>query len=317
MDRIPLERIRSFHVLMRGQGFVPCEERIAQVDMSKTKEWLKEVLLGRLKRKAAEVTILHDRSGGDVEGTMYRSLARSFGMQVNAEPFSMLADATPLSTMRRFRNDPIRMEALLFGQAGMLQVDLVDEHPRELQAEYAMLASLHQWRPMPVAAWKFGRMRPANFPTIRIAQFAQLLMRCDGSFLQMLRMDDVDELRSLLDVEAGPYWNTHHRFDHPCSSRVKRLGRAAADHIIINAIVPTLFALGRAQGRPAWEAKALALLDQLPAERNTVFDGWEDLGLNAATAAEGQALLELRRTYCRQRQCLSCVIGTELLRNSR
>jgi hypothetical protein len=243
-------------------------------------------------------------------------LARAFGFKVNAEPFGMLANALPLRLLHRHRDDAQRTEALLFGQAGLLQMDLVDDYPRALQREHALLAHVHGLRPAPLAAWKFGRMRPVNFPTVRIAQLAQLLMRCDGTFAELLQAREVDHLQQLLDVEAGPYWTTHYLFDRESPPSPKRLGRAGVRHLIINALVPTLFALGRAQGRQELCDRAMDLLEQLPAEHNQVLEGWAVLGLQADTAARGQALLELRNTYCAAHRCLSCGIGNQLLRRS-
>jgi hypothetical protein len=242
-------------------------------------------------------------------------LARAFGMQVNADPFSMLAHALPMRMVQRYRDDALRTEALLFGQAGMLQVDHVDDHPRLLQREHALLQRMHGLRPMPLAAWKFGRMRPVNFPTVRIAQLARLLMRCDGSFAGLLQATRAEELFTLLEVTASDYWTTHYTFDQASRPRPKHLGRSAAQHLIINALVPTLFALGRLQGRQALCDRALDLLEQLPAERNSLLDGWSILGLKADSAARGQALLELRKRYCDARRCLSCGIGRQLLRS--
>lgn len=155
-----------------------------------------------------------------------------------------------------------------------------------------------------------------ELPTVRIAQLAQLLMRCDGSFAALLEADTVAELHHLLDLEASPYWKDHYTFDRPSTSRPKRLGRAGGDHLIINAIVPTLFALGRLQGRPEAGERALNLLEQLPAEQNQLLRSWGQLGIPADTAARGQALIELKNTYCTPRRCLSCGIGNQLLRST-
>ncbi|MCB0769902.1 MAG: DUF2851 family protein [Flavobacteriales bacterium] len=317
INRLPLERAHTYHGLMRGKDFIPCAEHIGKVGPKMIRYRLQEVLEQRFLRKGEAVERIQERTRGNVEETLYRLLAMGFGMRVNAEPFGMLAEALPLKIVKRYRDDPERVEALVFGQAGMLQVDLVDDFPRRLQADHAVLGMLHGLRPAPVGAWKFGRMRPANFPTIRLAQFAQFLVRCDGSFGKVLQLVDVEDLRDLLDVEASPYWNTHHRFDHPGTFRPKRLGTMAADHIIINTIVPALHALGRIHGRPALVRRALEILEQLPAEHNAVLEKWSGLGLRADSAADGQALLELRGSHCGQRHCLSCVIGMELLRNPR
>lgn len=316
MTRVSTDSIATHHALMRGQGFVPCARQLHAVDHLLTGPWLERVLVERLERKTAEVEDHYHQLEGDPSATLYHMLARAFGFKVNAEPFGMLAHALPLRLLHRYRDDALRTEALLFGQAGLLQVDLVDEHPRALQREHALLARMHGLRPAPVAAWKFGRMRPVNLPTVRIAQLAQLLMRCDGTFAELLQAREVEHLQQLLDVEAGPYWTTHYLFDRESPPSPKRLGRAGGRHLIINALVPTLFALGRVQGRQALCDRAMDLLEQLPAEHNQVLEGWAVLGLQADTAARGQALLELRNTYCAAHRCLSCGIGNQLLRRS-
>lgn len=314
--RISTESIALYHTLMRGKGFVPCADRIAQVDQGRMGPWLERVLIERLERKTIEVEALYRQLGNDAAETVYHMLARAFGLKVNAEPFSMLAHALPLKTVLKYRDDALRTESLLFGQAGLLQVDFVDEYPRQLQQEHALLAHMHGLRPAPVAAWKFARMRPVNFPTVRIAQLAQLLMRCDGGFSALLDTDNLDELFDLMDVEASVYWNDHYRFDTPSVARSKRLGRAGLEHILINSVVPALFALGRLQGRDAYADRALHLLERLPAERNQLLAEWSALGLRADTAARGQALIELKNVYCAHRRCLSCGIGNQLLKST-
>ena len=317
MPRISSERIAMHQALMRGQGFIPCARQLSGMDHVLTGPWLERVLVERLERKTAAVEQLYEQLGRDPSATLYHMLARAFGMQVNAEPFSMLAHALPMRMVQRYRDDALRTEALLFGQAGMLQVDHVDDHPRLLQREHALLQRMHGLRPMPLAAWKFGRMRPFNLPTVRIAQFARLIARCDGSFADLLQATRADELYALLEVSAGDYWTTHFTFDHPSRAQPKHLGRIAAQHLIINALVPTLFALGRLQGRQALCDRAMDLLEQLPAERNSLLEGWSILGLKADTAARGQALIELRSSYCMQKRCMQCTIARQLLRSPR
>jgi len=316
LPRVSSDSIALHHQLMRDQGFVPCASHLGQVDQTRLSPWLERVAVERLERKTLEVEALYHQLNGDAAETLYHMLARAFGLKVNAEPFGMLAHALPLRILQKYRDDALRTEALLFGQAGLLQVDFIDDHPRELQREHALLSTLHQLRPAPVAAWKFGRMRPVNFPTIRLAQLAQVLVHCNGGLADLLHTSSAVELRRYLEVSASGYWTTHYRFDHPSESRQKRLGRTGADHIIINAVVPVLFAIGRIRGEQVLADRAMDLLEQLPPESNTTLAAWERLGIRADTAARGQALLELKNTYCAARRCLNCAIGNQLLRAS-
>jgi len=315
LHRISIPCLEQHQALMRSKEFVPCARQIDQVEQGRIDLWLERVLVERLERKSAEVEALYVQLAKDPAETLYHMVARAFGLKVNAEPFGMLAHAMPLRTLLKYRDDPLPTEALLFGQAGLLHVDFLDEYPRLLQAEHLALARLHGLRPGPVAAWKFARLRPMNFPTVRIAQLAQLLMR-EGGINDLLAAENVHELHRILDVGASPYWSDHYTLDKPSTPRPKRLGLAGADHVIINAVVPTLFALGRLQGRRELGERALALLEALPAESNNVLREWAAIGQVADSAARSQALLELRNSYCTQRRCLSCGVGNQLIKRS-
>lgn len=317
MSRVDATGINRFRELMESRAWVPCAASIHEVDPAIIERCLDRVLVERLARKALDVGAQYERLGRDARVTFYHTLLRGFGSHVNGEPFSMLAYALPLRILERYKDDPFRTEALLFGQAGLLRTDFIDEHPRRLQEEHRVLARLHQLKPAPLAAWKFGRMRPSNFPTVRIAQLAQLIARSDGAFSNLLEHDDPRELRAVLDVEAGTYWHDRYRFDRAAPSSVKRLGGAAVDGIIINAIVPFLFALRAIRGDDQAAQRALSLLRSLGPEQNTITTGWRALGVGPRSAADTQAMLELKKVHCGQRRCLSCVIGAELLRHPR
>jgi len=316
LTRVSNDTIARHYALMRSRDFVPCAKELHLADPLRTGLWLERLLIERLERRTAGVEALYRQLGKDPAATVYHLLACAFGLRVNTEPFGMLAHALPLKVLLKHRDDALRTEALLFGQAGLLRVDFVDEHPRMLQQEYAVLANLYDLRPAPTAAWKFSRMRPMNFPTVRIAQLARLLTRCDGGFSDLLEEDDIRALRQRLEVRAGDYWTTRYLFDRPSAPRSKRLGRRSSEHLIINAIVPALFALGRLHGRDDWKERALGLLERLPAEHNSPLKGWAALGLKADTAARGQALIELKNGYCSARRCLSCGIGSQLIRST-
>lgn len=316
LPRISTSSIALYHGLMRSRDFVPCANLLGSVDHLRIGPWLERILVERLERKTLEVERLYRELNDDAAETLYHMVARAFGMKVNAEAFGMLARHLPLKVLLRYRDDPERIEALLFGQAGLLQVDFVDEHPRRLQEEHRLLAAMHALRPMPVAAWKFGRMRPMNLPTVRIAQFAALVGRLDRGFTGLLETEDAGSLREQLDAEAGPYWRTRFSFDKEGAAKPKRLGTTGMDHLLINAVVPCLFAFGRLQGQSDRQERALRLLETLPAESNTVLEAWARHGLPADTAGRGQALLELKGSYCARRRCLSCGIGNQLLKRT-
>ena len=313
--RIDKARVLLHLDLMKNREQVPCANYLNKVDPSRIGPWLDHVLVERLEQKAGLVEHTYKNLNSDPSATLYHLLLSGFGFKVNAEPFAMLAHSLPLKILLKYRDDPFRTEALLFGQAGLLRTDFIDDHPRKLQAEHRVLSQLHGLTPAPLAAWKFGRMRPSNFPTIRIAQVAALITRLDGYFGALLDHDDPEPLIDMFDLEASTYWNTHYRFDHESRPEPKRLGRSSAERLVTNVLVPYLFAMGKVQGRPDLADRAFRLLERLSSEKNTITDHWVSLGIANPNAARSQALIQLKNSYCRQRKCLSCVIGTELLKN--
>ncbi|HMN05777.1 MAG TPA: DUF2851 family protein [Flavobacteriales bacterium] len=310
--RIDERHLHLHQALMESRREVPCAPHLHAVDLSRIRLWLERLLVARLERKVGEMEALYRRTGNDPAETLHHVLLRWLGGQVNAEAFSMLAHGLPLKLLLKYRDDRRRVEALLFGQAGFLEEELQDPYAHGLQEEYRWLSSMHGLRPMPVAAWKYGRLRPPNFPTVRLAQWAALVHARHELYAGLLEQDDPNALLALLNVEAGGYWDTHYRFGQPAAARPKRLGGAAAAGLIINAIVPYLFAMGRIRGFQPWQDRALALMERLPAEQNTITRMWEALGIKADNAGQGQALVELRKNFCAERKCLSCAIGTAL-----
>jgi hypothetical protein len=269
---------------------------------------LDEALTERIASKAAQVSALHARSGHDPLSTVHHVLLRAFGGVVNAEACAMLAHALPVRTLLKVRDDELRLEALLFGQAGMLRMDLSDPYARLLQREHAVLARLHGLSPAPLAAWKYGRLRPSAFPTLRLAQYARFFALQGDRLVASVLEGDVRSLRERFSVTAGPYWMDRYRFDRPSPEEPKRMGAEAIDHVLVNAVAPLRAALLR--GTPG---AAVELLRSLPAERNAIVQGWEKAGIRVHDAAGSQALVQLRRTKCGQRACVSCVIGRKLL----
>jgi len=314
--RIDTALLTSHGRLLRARGFVPCSGELDRIGVDQWSRWLDRLALERMERRADALRGQLRSLEGDLSSLLFHQFARAFGLKVNAEPFGMLANAVPVRVVHRVAQDLFRTEALLFGQAGLLQVDFVDEYPRALQQEHFLLSRLHGLRPAPLASWKFGRMRPVNFPTIRIAQMAQVLVRCRGNLMDLLEGGSIESLRAVLDVTASDYWTDHFNLDRLAAPGAKRLGRNMADHLIINAIVPVLYARGRIHGERRLIDKALDLLGSLPAESNSLLARWASLGVRAGNATHGQALLELKDHYCAKRRCLNCAIGNHLLRAS-
>jgi hypothetical protein len=308
--RINEGHLHLHQALMTERRGIPCAAQVHRVGSARMGLWLERLLIQRLERKTKEVESIYRATGNDPQETLHHILLRCLGKPVNGEPFAMLAHALPLKLLLKYRDDALRVEALLLGQAGFLDGAFTEDHPLRLQQEYRGLAHLHGLRPGPEAAWKFGRLRPPNFPTVRLAQWAVFM--AGHGFDRLLAYDDPAEIRALLDVEATGYWRHHYRPGLPADPKPKRLGRAMADSLILNAIVPCLFTMGRVRGHQRCEHRALALLERLPAEENSIIKEWRGLGVKAVSAGQSQALIELRGHFCAERKCLSCGVGMHL-----
>lgn len=302
LDRIPHAQLERYQRLMQDKAWVPCASLLGEVDPARIGLWLERLLVERLERKASEVLQLHASMQADASETFWVLLARAFGSRTNADPFGQLARSLPLKLLLKYRDDPARVKALVHGQAGLWPTAAGAAPMRTLQAEYALLAGMHGLRPMAPGQWRAGGVRPACTPVLRLAQLAALLPRWEEVVRALVHAGDpADALHLLTRPGVEP--------DAPSA-----LGNTAAQHVLINAVVPYLFAMGRYSGRPDLEERALRWMEQLPAEENGVLRQWRSLGIRADSAARGQALLELKNNWCGQRRCLSCVIGTCILK---
>ncbi|KXK43782.1 MAG: hypothetical protein UZ11_BCD004000462 [Bacteroidetes bacterium OLB11] len=246
----------------------------------------------------------------------YIQLARGFGIRINQEPFEQIALNTPMSLIAKYKNNPIQIEALLFGQAGLLNEYFDDPYPILLQQEYEYLKKVYHLQAVNKSLWKFLRLRPANFPTIRIAQFTQLVIQSTHLFSKIIQANTVQEIIALFDLTLPEFWETHYTFSHSSTKRKKHLGINFIHTIIINCIVPTLFIYGKLQGGQAYCDKAIQFLNDLPFEKNQIINNWKECPIEIKNAAESQGALELYHQYCLQKNCLSCSIGYHILKKA-
>ncbi len=312
--RIPPKILENYQRLENERAWIPCQNFFPNTPGILRLNWLDRMLVERLEEKTAAIAQALVATENHWEEAFYRLLARSFGLKVNTEPFETLARCLPLNIVARHKNDLKQVEALVFGQAGMLNKDFEDKHPRALAKEYEFLRHKYSLTPMDAGQWKFLRLRPANFPSIRLAQFAALLHRSVNLFSQILEVETVREMEHHFELQLDGYWLDHFQFDKPSSRRPKNLGRDFVHLIIINTIIPFLFHWGRAKKLPDLEKRALQLLEQLPPESNTIVHEWETLGLKAKNAYETQAIIQLKTHWCDSKRCLECAIGNAILK---
>jgi len=301
--------------LVANEYWIPCAQHINSYGELPLRMWLAALSAERLEQKTEQVHRWVNELKGSWEEAFYISMARSFGLKINALPFELLAKSIPLKTLAKIRNNLPSIEALLFGQAGMLHVH---DHPHDtyyqmLRKEYEYLKKTHSLTPIPHHLWKFMRLRPLAFPTIRIAQFASLIHKSYGLFSKCIEIEKFTDLTDLLRTECSSYWHTHYTFGKETAAKSKVLGKTAIATIALNTVIPFMFAYGNARGNQVLKDKALTLLDELPAEKNSTVQGFAKLSVVADSALFSQAMVQLKSQYCDKRKCLYCNVGASVL----
>lgn len=313
-DRIPSKLLENYERLEREQSWIPCQSSFLDVPGIVRLHWLDRLLVERLEEKTAAISEVLLATENHWEEAFYRLLARHFGLKVNMEPFEALARSLPLLLLAKHKSSLLQVEALIFGQAGFLEGKWADAWPNELAREYRHLAHKYGLTPLAVSQWKFLRLRPANFPTVRLAQFAALVHQSLHLFSKLLETNNLRDIEHLFQVKPSAYWYDHFQFDRASVKREKNLGREFVHLLVINVIVPFLFHYGKSRGLDAVSKRALALLEELPPESNTLLENWASLGVPARQAFQSQALIHLKTRYCDAKRCLECAVGNAILK---
>ncbi len=308
-DRKLLSRYRD---ISQNLLWVACENMIGSVKRVHISSKIHALAIGRLYEKAEVIREELVQTNMDWEECCYRTLARQFGAKLNRQPFEMLARSLPASVIRKYSHSLFQLESLFFGQSGLLNKRLYGEYPRNLKKEHAYLALKHGLAPMPGYLWKFMRLRPAAFPTIRLAQMAELYSR--APVLQnILEAKDLTSLYKYFSLEASPYWTDHFLFDRKSIAGKKRLGRQSIQVILINAAIPLVCLYGQEMNRQDLCTRAVDLLESLPPEDNAIIRKWHSIGVTASNSLETQGLLQLKKCMCDNKACLECAIGHQIL----
>lgn len=312
--KIPPRLIHQYRQLEQQRAGIPCGKFWREVPDEIREGWLKQILAERLELKSGAVLRLLEVTRQHQDEAFYRLLARNFGLQVNTEPFEMLAQSVPAVIPARLRSNLLQLEALFFGQAGLLERQFEEEYPLLLQREYALLRHKFGLNPMNAAQWKFMRMRPSGFPTVRIARFAALLQKNPFPLSSLLAARNLAEMEELLSVELSDYWKTRYDFGKESAvSGTRRTGHDFIHTIILNTLVPFMYCLGKLKGDAGLTGKSLDLLGEIPPEQNKITRFWYDMGERPASAARTQALIHLKKHWCEARNCLECEIGRHCL----
>jgi hypothetical protein len=322
--RYPLFELKSFisenlyaiyNQFLSAKTWIPCENNLKNVSELNFTSWIQRLAIERIERKSRETEQLLLQFKNDWEQVFFIQLAKAFGFKVNNSPFELWAKSLPYQLLLKHRNNFIQLEALMFGQAGFLNEDFpYDEYYTSLKNEYQFLSKKYALKSIDKHLWKFLRLRPRNFPTIRLAQFAAIIHKQNNLFSSIINADSIEDLRKIFNANTSEYWHTHFLFGQISDNLKKPLGKKSADILIINAIVPMLFAYAKYSNRETLKDKAIEILESIEPENNTIIAKWIQLGIIPKTSLDTQGLLELKNEYCFQKKCLNCSIGNSILR---
>lgn len=314
-DRIPHFLLDRYEEWMSRNQFIPCASQLSQVDSLAWLHWKERLLMERLERKMEKIRVCLQENGQHWEETCWWLLARNFGLPVNADSFEQIARSLPVVLLARQKSVLVNLEALLLGQAGLLEKEFSDAYPRLLQREYRFMQKKYGLQPLQQPLC-FLRMRPENFPGLRLAQLASLIQKSTHLFSCIRSAGSWRELQQLFDVTANDFWHYHYVLDESSAFKPKRLGKTMQQNLLINTAIPLLFAYGYLQGDRNLTQKALDWLSEMPSESNHIIDGFSSIGISSASAADSQSLKELKTSYCEAKRCLECGAGYALLRNT-
>lgn len=313
-DLIPEQLFDTYLRLITGKNFFPCAKQVITVEKYKTDQMLDRMVQERFIEKTREVEMKMSRNKNDWNGTFYYLLMRNFGFKINSVPFEILADAIPVTVLARHRDNPLQVEALLFGLAGFLKGDFKDDYPKQLQSEYIFLQKKYDLKDGNPSVWKFLRIHPQNFPVLRIAQAAALIGVQQGVFAVLLQHLDIKALRKIFSfAQVHPYWSNHSHFDKICKTHSLAVGKQSIDNLIINTVCLLVYCYGNYIGQDGYKNWALNLLKSIPAERNAKLVNYVKAGFIPYHAYDSQALLQLNKNFCAHKRCLDCVIGRTLI----
>ncbi|MEJ7736564.1 MAG: DUF2851 family protein [Chitinophagaceae bacterium] len=314
--RVSILLLQRYEELMNTVSFIPCEKSLQKIHALAWAGWKERLVIERLQRKSGYILELFKQSNRHWEETFWWMIARNFGARVNADAFETIAQTIPVNILARHRNQIHQLEALLFGQAGLLEKRrFEDDYALLLQREYRFYQKKYKLKKNMVAL-KFLRMRPSSFPTIRLAQLAMLIKQSTHLFSGIKEIQSLTEVRKLLNVTANDYWHYHYRFEEKTAFKRKNLGDEMVNIILVNAIIPVLFAFGFHQDEESYKDKALRWLEEINGENNKITRGWSGIGITNSNAYDSQSLIELKTMYCDRKRCLECSVGNTLLSQS-
>ena len=323
---VPVTVTLNYKELLNADAYPPCYRIVPELSQLTVHSWMAALQTERLERKTLDIARRAERANGSWEDAYFITLARNYGFGINGDAFEQWAYNVPLNQVAHHRDDIFQIEAIFLGQAGLLDIDAIpakyqkeamnDGYFNRLKNEYKYLAHKFSLTPMNRTMWKFLRLRPQNFPHIRISQLATLYHERKTSLSQLVECMNVDEMRHMLSTHVTEYWATHYTFGAESASNSKSMSPFSINLLMINTAIPMLFAYGRHTCDDTLCDRAFDMLEQLKAEDNHIIRMWKECGLKVATAGDSQALIQLKNEYCDRKDCLRCRFGYEYLKRS-
>ena len=310
---VPKLLLKKYEELMQDTQFIPCEKQLHRIEPLLMISWKERLLIERLQQKTIYIERLLDKAKMHWEEIFWWMLARNFGIKVNSDAFEKIAQSISINILSKHKAQLIQLEALLMGQSGLLENEFKEDYPVMLQKEYRFLQQKYKLKQVHAPLY-FLRMRPANFPTIRLAQLASLIWQSEHLFSQIKETVDFHKVEKLFSVTANDYWHYHYVFDETSSFKKKTLGKQMINNILINTVVPVLYAYGYFNNNESYKNKALHWMANIISEKNSITEGFQSLGVENKTACDSQALIQLKNEYCDHKRCLQCAIGNKILK---
>lgn len=312
-DYVANEVLDNYRSLTAVKTWIYCERELETINSFVFENWKERLFFERLERKALPVLELATQTSNDWEAVLFGSLAKNFGLNTNGETFYKIATSIPFSIIRKESFEAENLEALFFGRAGLLDSDHQDVYFKNLKERYTYLVQKYRLQPVYVNELQFFKLRPDNFPTIRLSQLAQLYNTHQNLFSKIIQAKSIVQLYELFSVKCGEYWQTHYRFDKESGKKKKMLSSSFMDLLIINTVVPFLFAYNKYLGKDNCE-EAIELLKQVSAEKNTIIDKFRYYKAEVSSAYDSQSLLQLKNYYCDNKKCMQCALGLETIK---
>ncbi|MEO6668047.1 MAG: DUF2851 family protein [Ferruginibacter sp.] len=305
--------LKKYEELVHSQYFIPCENHLQEINELVLAKWKESLLVQRLQQKAVYIESLLKKNNQHWEECFWWMLARNLGTKINSDAFEKMAQSISLKILGKHKNQLIQLEALLLGQAGLLTENFDEDYPIMLKKEFRFLQNKYKLKEAYYPLY-FLRMRPANFPTIRLAQLAMLIHESSNLFDTIREIQNCTDAENLFKVTANDYWHYHYIFDETSAFKRKSIGKEMIRNILINTVIPMLYAYGYFNNKESFKTKALNWMEQLSPEKNNITKGFETLNIKNKSAFDSQALIHLKHEYCDHKRCLECAIGNNILK---